>query len=175
MTPFFTSLPNSFSTCYCSAEGALRAFLNVGCVSPLMIKWTSRPFIPLSEQFTRLANTVENENPVQHGILCCKQGTSPQELSGIVRLAGTKWKAYHSTLFADIVALESAHAVCVVKGTKKGLEAVVDIDNELLKEKFVGCTFNGPSVMIAKSGGVTQQLQGKIGTPLLIFIALPMG
>ena len=55
--------------------------------------------------------------------------------SGIVRLAGTKWKAYHSTQFADIVALESADAVCVVKGTKKGLEAV-DIDNELQKEKF---------------------------------------
>ena len=43
----------------------------------------------------------------------------------------------------------------------------VDIDNELLKEKFVGCTFNGPSVMIAKSGGVTQQLQGKIGRPVI--------
>ena len=138
-----------------------------------MIKWTSRPFIPLSEQFTRLANTVENENPVQHGILCCKQGTSPQELSGIVRLAGTKWKAYHSTLFADIVALESAHAVCVVKGTKKGLEAVVDIDNELLKEKFVGCTFNGPSVMIAKSGGVTQQLQGKNWHPVIDSLRCP--
>ena len=104
--PIFYKFPNSFSTWSCSAEGALRAFLNVGCVSPLMIKWTSRPFIPLSEQFTRLANTVENENPVQHGILCCKQGTSLQELSGIVRLAGTKWKAYHSTQFADIVALE---------------------------------------------------------------------
>ena len=48
--------------------------------------------------------------------------------------------------------LESADAVGVTKGIKKGLEAV-DIDNELLKEKLVGCTFNGASVMMAKSGG----------------------
>ena len=32
----------------------------------------------------------------------------------------------------------------------KGLEAV-DIDNELLKETLVGCTFNGASVMMATS------------------------
>ena len=120
MTPCFSSLSNSFSTCSCSAQGTLRAFLNGGCVSPLIIKWTSRPFIPFSVQFTRLANTVENENPVQHGILCCKQGTSPQELSSIVRLAGTKWKAYYGTQFADIVALESADAVCLAKGLRKG-------------------------------------------------------
>ena len=52
------------------------------------------------------------------------------------------------------------------KRTEKGLEAV-DIDNELLKEKFVGCTFDDPSVMIAKGGGVTQQLQVKIGRPVI--------
>ena len=52
--------------------------------------------------------------------------------------------------FADIVALESAHAVGVAKGIEKGSEAV-DIDNELLKEKLVGCTFDGASVMMAKS------------------------
>ena len=56
----------------------------------------------------------------------------------------------YSTQFADIVALESADAVGVAKGLEKGLEAV-DIDNELLKEKLVGCTFNGACVMMAKS------------------------
>ena len=86
----------------------------------------------------------------------------------------TKRKAYYSTQFADIVALELADAVCVAKGIEKGPEAV-DIDNELLKEKFVGCTLDGPSVMIAKGGGVTQQLQVKLADPLLIFVALPIG
>ena len=52
--------------------------------------------------------------------------------------------------FADIVVLESADAVGVPKRIEKGLEAV-DIDNELLTEKFVGCTFDGASVMMAKS------------------------
>ena len=74
----------------------------------------------------------------------------------------TKWKAYHSTQFADIVALESANAVGVAKGIEKELEAV-DIDNELLKEKLVGSTFDVASVMTAKSGGVAPQLQVKIG------------
>ena len=31
----------------------------------------------------------------------------------------------------------------------------------------MGCTFDGPSVMIAKGGGVTQQLQVKIGRPVI--------
>ena len=60
------------------------------------------------------------------------------------------------------------------KGIDKGAEAV-DLDNELLKEKVVGCTFDGPSVMIAKGGRVTQQLQVKLADPLLIFVALPIG
>ena len=48
----------------------------------------------------------------------------------------------------------------------QGLEAV-DIDNKLLKQKLVGCTFNGASVMMAKNEGVSQQLQVKIGRPVL--------
>ena len=68
--------------------------------------------------------------------------------------------------FADIVVLESANAVGVPKGIEKGLQAV-DIDNELLKEKFVGCTFDGASVMMAKSWGVTEQLQVKIDKPVI--------
>jgi len=56
--------------------------------------------------------------------------------------------------FADIVALESADAVGVTKGIEKGLEAV-DIDNEVLKEKLVGCNFDGASVMMGKRGGVS--------------------
>ena len=86
----------------------------------------------------------------------------------------TKWKAYYSAQFADIVALELADAVSVAKGIEKGPEAV-HIDNELLKDKFVGCTFDGPSVMIAKGGGVTQQLQVKLADTLLLFVALPIG
>ena len=50
---------------------------------------------------------------------------------------------------------------------RKGLEAV-DIDNELLKEKLVACTFDDASVMMAKSLGVTQQLQVKIGRPVIV-------
>ena len=69
--------------------------------------------------------------------------------------------------FADIVALQSADTVGVTKGIKKGLKAV-DIDNELLKEKLVGCTFDGASVMMARSGGVPQQLQAKIGRPIIV-------
>ena len=72
-----------------------------------------------------------------------------------------------STQFADIVALESADAVGVTKGIQKGLEAV-DIDNELLKEKLAGCNFDGASVMMGKRGGVTQQLQAKIGRPVIV-------
>ena len=49
---------------------------------------------------------------------------------------------------------------------RKGLEAV-DIDNELLKEKLVACTFDDANVMMAKSRGVTQQLQVKIGRPVI--------
>ena len=67
-----------------------------------------------------------------------------------------------------------ADAVCVAKGIEKGPETVEN-DNELLKEKFVGCTFESPSVTIAKGGGVTQQLQVKLADPLLIFVALPIG
>ena len=55
----------------------------------------------------------------------------------------------------------------VAKGIKKGLEGV-DIDKELLKEKLVGCTFDDASVMMDKSGGVTQQLQVKIGRPVIV-------
>ena len=64
----------------------------------------------------------------------------------------TQWKAYYSKPFAEIGALESADAVGVTKEIETGLEAV-DIDNELLKEKLVGCTFNGASVMMAKMKG----------------------
>ena len=68
---------------------------------------------------------------------------------------------------SDIVASESADAVGVAKGIEKGLEAV-DIDNELLKEELVGYTFDGASVMMAKSAAVTQQLQVKIGRPVIV-------
>ena len=66
--------------------------------------------------------------------------------------------AYFSSQFAYILALQSTHAVGIAKGIKKGLESI-DIDNELLKEKCVGCGFDSASVMIAYNGGVTQQLQ----------------
>ena len=69
--------------------------------------------------------------------------------------------------FADIVSLESADAVDVAKGIEKGLEPA-DIDNELLKEKLLGCNFDGASVMMTKSGGVTLQLQVKIGRPVMV-------
>lgn len=63
--------------------------------------------------------------------------------------------------------LESADAVGVTKRIKKGLEAV-DIDNELLKEKLVGCTFDDASVMMAKRRGAMQQLQPDIGRPVIV-------
>ena len=40
--------------------------------------------------------------------------------------------------------------------------------NYLLKEQLVRCTFDGASVMMAKSGGVTQQLQAKTGRPVIV-------
>ena len=55
----------------------------------------------------------------------------------------------------------------VGKGIEKGLKAV-DINNELLREKLVGWNFDDASVMMAKSGGVTQQLQVKIGRPVIV-------
>ena len=69
--------------------------------------------------------------------------------------------------FSDIVALESADAVGVTKGTEKGLEAV-DIYNELLKEKLLGCNLDGASMMMDKRGGGTQQLQVKIHRPVIV-------
>ena len=60
------------------------------------------------------------------------------------------------------MALESADAVGVTKGIENGLEAV-DIYNEPLKEKLVACNFNSASMMMGERGGVTQQLQVKIG------------
>ena len=62
----------------------------------------------------------------------------------------------------------------VAKGIKRGLEAV-DIDNKLLKKKLVGCTFDDASVMVAKTGGVTQQLQVKIGRPVIVTHCLAHG
>ena len=74
----------------------------------------------------------------------------PRTRGSICTIQRTKWKAFYSMQFADIVALESADAVGVAKGIEKGSEAV-GIDSELLKEKRVGCTFDGASVMMAKS------------------------
>ena len=48
----------------------------------------------------------------------------------------TKWKASYSTQFADIVAVESADAVGVAKGVQKGLEAVDNGNELLLKENL---------------------------------------
>ena len=62
-----------------------------------------------------------------------------------------------TTQFADIVALESADAVGVTSAIGKGLQAV-DNDEELLKEKLAGCTFDGANVMMGKKGGVMQHL-----------------
>ena len=106
MTCWFSLWPHVFQVCPTHFQLALAVcignsmrFVKCGlCITSTWIKWTSRPFIPLSEQFTRLANTVENENPVQPRILCCKQGTSLQELSSIVRLAGIEWFGHWYTI-----------------------------------------------------------------------------
>ena len=50
------------------------------------------------------------------------------------------------------MALESADADGVTKGIEKGLKAV-DIFNELMKKKLVGCNFNGASMMMGKRRG----------------------
>ena len=76
----------------------------------------------------------------------------------------TKWQANYSIQFPS---LESADAVGVTKGIRKGLEAI-DIDNELLKEKLARCTFDGASVMMAERRGLIQQLQPKILRPVIV-------
>ena len=56
---------------------------------------------------------------------------------------------------------------CCLRISRYKLVLLKEFTNELLKEKVAGCTFNGASVIITKSGGVTQQLQVKISRPVI--------
>ena len=71
------------------------------------------------------------------------------------------------TKFVDIVPLESATADGVCKPVTTSLETI-DIDQETLKKKLVGCNFDGASVMIGKKSGVAVQIQKKVPQPVVI-------
>ena len=72
-----------------------------------------------------------------------------------------------STQFADLVPLQSANADGITDAIDEGLEAV-QVDENVLKEKLVGCNFDGANVMIGAKGGVSKKLEDKIGHPLCI-------
>lgn len=71
------------------------------------------------------------------------------------------------TKFVDIVPLESATADGVCNAVTTSLETI-DIDQETLKKKLVGCNFDGPSVMMGKKSGVAVQIQKKVPQPVVI-------
>lgn len=71
------------------------------------------------------------------------------------------------TKFVDIVRLESATAAGVCNAITTGLETI-DIDEETLKKKLVGCNFDGASVMMGKKSGVAVQIQKKVQQPVVI-------
>lgn len=56
--------------------------------------------------------------------------------------------------FGDLVPLQSANADGVTNAIDKGLE-VVQVDENVLSEKLVGCNFDGASVMTGAKGGVS--------------------
>ena len=62
------------------------------------------------------------------------------------------------TKFVDIVPLESATPDGVCNAVTISLETI-DIDQETLKKKLVGCNFDGASVMTGKKSGVVVQIQ----------------
>lgn len=59
-----------------------------------------------------------------------------------------------STQFPDLVPFQSANADGVTNAVDKGLE-VVQVDENVLSEKLVGCNFDGASVMTGAKGGVS--------------------
>ena len=59
-----------------------------------------------------------------------------------------------STQFADLVPLQSANADGVTNANDKGLE-VVQVDENVLSEKLVGCNFDGASAMIRAKRGAS--------------------
>lgn len=67
------------------------------------------------------------------------------------------------TKFVYIVPLESATADGVCNAVTNSLETI-DIDQETLKKKLVGCNFDGASVMMGKKSGVAVQIQKKSST-----------
>ena len=71
------------------------------------------------------------------------------------------------TKFVDIVPLESATADGVCNAVTTSLETI-DIDQETLKKKLVGCNFDGASVMMGKKSGVAVQIQKKVPQPVVI-------
>ena len=71
------------------------------------------------------------------------------------------------TKFVYIVPLESATADGVCYAVTNSLETI-DIDQETLKKKSVGCNFDGASVMMGKKSGVAVQIQKKVPQPVVI-------
>ena len=71
------------------------------------------------------------------------------------------------TKFVDIVPLESATPDGVCNAVTISLETI-DIDQETLKKKLVGCNFDGASVMMGKKSGVAVQIQKKVPQPVVI-------
>ena len=65
---------------------------------------------------------------------------------------------YPVTEFIDIVAIESANAVGVLNGVMEALRGL-DLTDDELKSKLIGCTFDGASVNQGAKGGVIVKLQ----------------
>lgn len=88
-----------------------------------------------------------------------------EQLTVFVRYTASNGRP--STQFSYLVSLQSGNADGITDAIDKGLEAV-QVDENVLSDKLVGCNFDGASVMIEAKGGVSKKLEEKVGHPLCI-------
>ena len=116
-------------------------------------------------QLIRSANTVENENPVQHGILCCKQGTCPQELSRIVRLAAIEWFGHW-------------YAISYLQKVQKLVSSTASVEQQRMSEKVHNARFlcmpadGSTDKSTTEQGAVDVLYTGTNGRPTTVHILL---
>lgn len=88
-----------------------------------------------------------------------------EQLTVFVRYTASNGRP--STQFSDLVPLQSGEANGITDAIGKGLEAI-QVDENVLREKLVGCNFDGANVMMGAKGGVSKKLEDKVGHPLCI-------
>ena len=73
----------------------------------------------------------------------------------------------HSKQFSDLVPFQSGEANGITDAIGKGLEAI-KVDESVLREKLVGCNFDGANVMMGAKAGLSMKLEDKVSHPLCI-------